>query len=190
MSYASTAEVAVGCHHPISSSRQQRPDDVRERAPRFAAWIRQVRLTQTMQRLLGGAAGVLLVVIHPAMLYGMTVPVPQYRTGTYADYQAFFVSCLTIYSGVVLGIAAGWWRRPRKAPTVSGGGVFRAGFIGGVVAVGVALALSSIRSGPGNLWGLVIIFGGVFAATVSAGAGLVWHAIHGTGTPHSHVTTH
>jgi hypothetical protein len=143
-----------------------------------------------MQRLLGGAAGVLLMVIPPVMLYGITVPVPQYRTGTYADYQAFLVSCLTIHGGVVLGIAVRWWRRPRKEPTISGGSVFRAGFTGGLVAVGVALAVSSMRSGPGNLWGLVIIFGGVFAATVSAGARLVWYAIHGAGPPDSYLTVH
>jgi hypothetical protein len=38
-----------------------------------------------MRRLLSGAAGVLLVVTPPMMVYGMTVPVPQYRTGTFAD---------------------------------------------------------------------------------------------------------
>jgi hypothetical protein len=143
-----------------------------------------------MQRLLGGVTGVLLVVIPPVMLYGMTVPVPQYRTGTFADYEAFVVSCLTVYGGVVLGIAVRWWRRQRSESTSGGRDIFRAGLIGGLVAVGLALALTSMRSGLGNLWGLVIIFGGVFAAIVSAGAGLVWYAIHGAATADSHVITH
>ena len=129
-----------------------------------------------MRRLLTGATGVLLVVTPPAMLYGMTVPVPQYRTGTFADYQAFLVACLTVYGGVALGIAVRWWRPP-QGPVISGRSVFRAGFTGGLVAVGVGLALAAMRSAPGNLWGLVVIFGGVFAATISAGAGLFWYAI-------------
>ena len=118
----------------------------------------------------------LLVVIPPVMVYGMTVPVPQYRTGTFADYQAFLVSCLTVYGGAVLGISVAWWRA-QPGPAISGRSVFRAGFTGGLVAVGVALALASIRSGLGNLWGLVVILGGVLAATVSAGAGLFSYAI-------------
>jgi Kef-type K+ transport system membrane component KefB len=132
----------------------------------------------TMRRLLAGAAGVLLVVIPPLMLYGITVPVPQYRTGTFADYEAFVVSCLTVYGGVALGITVRWLRDRRKEPIISGRSVFRAGFTGALVVIGIALVLASMRSGSlGNLWGLVVIFGGVFAATVSAGARLVWYAI-------------
>jgi hypothetical protein len=71
-----------------------------------------------MRRLLSGAADGLLVVTPPMMLYGMTVPVPQYRTGTFADYQAFVVSCLTIYGGVVHGIAVRWWRS-EHGPAIS-----------------------------------------------------------------------
>ena len=118
----------------------------------------------------------LLVVTPPVMLYGMTVPVPQYRTGTFADYQAFLVACLTVYGGVALGIVVRWWRPPQGS-AISGRSVFRAGFTGGLVAVGVALALAAMRSGLGNLWGLIVIFGGIFAAAISAGAGLFWHAI-------------
>jgi hypothetical protein len=128
---------------------------------------------------------VLLVVTPSAMLYGMTVPVRQYRTDTLADYQTFLASCVTVYGGVVLGIAMQWWRERGKEPIRSGRSVFRAGFRGGLVAVGIALALASLRSGLGNLWGLVVIFGGVFAATISAGAGLVCYAIR-PGTADSH----
>jgi hypothetical protein len=130
-----------------------------------------------MYRLLSGAAGILLVVTPPFMVYSMTVPVPQYRTGTLADYHAFLVSCLTVYGGVVLGIAVRVWREPDRASTIHGRSIFRAGVTGGLVAVGVALALASLQSGAGNLWGLVVIFGAAFTAIVSAGAGLVWHAI-------------
>ena len=130
-----------------------------------------------MYRLLSGAAGVLLVATPPFMVYGMTVPVPQYRTGTLADYHAFLVSCLTVYGGVVLGIVVRIWREPGRASIIHGRSIFRAGMTGGLVAVGVALALAFLESGGGNLWGLVVIFGAVFTAIVSAGAGLVWYAI-------------
>ena len=103
-----------------------------------------------------GAAGILLVVTPLFMVYGMTVPVPPYRTGTFADYQAFLVSCLTVYGGAVLGIAVRLWREPGRASTIDGRSIFRAGVTGGLVAVGVALALAFLQSGAGNLWGLVV----------------------------------
>jgi hypothetical protein len=113
------------------------------------------------------------------MAYSVTVPVSEYRTGTAGDYDVFLVACLTLYGGAAIGILVLWRLQARKRQTVSGENVFWAGFIGAIVAVVVALALASIEEGPGNLWGLVVTFGGVFGAIVAAGAGLVWYAIRG-----------
>jgi predicted membrane channel-forming protein YqfA (hemolysin III family) len=135
---------------------------------------------RAMQRLLFGAIGALLLVVPSLMAYSITVPVPQYRTRTFADYHAFFLTCLTVYGGAAIGILVQWQLRARERETLSGGSVFLAGATGAVLAVGVALTLASIDEGPGNLWGLVVILGGVFGAIVGAGAGLVWHALQGS----------
>jgi hypothetical protein len=47
-----------------------------------------------------------------------------------------------------------------------------------MVAIGIALIAASVEESPGNLWGLVVIFGGVFSAIVGAGAALLWYALH------------
>jgi hypothetical protein len=132
-----------------------------------------------MKRLLSGAAGAVLLFVPSLMLYNVTVPLVQYRTGTYADYRALVVACLTVYGGIAIGILVQWRRRARKRQTIDGVTVFRAGFAGAIVAVIVALSVASVDKGPGNLWGLVIILGGVFGAIVSVGAGLVWYALRG-----------
>ncbi len=132
-----------------------------------------------MRRVLSGATGALLLSIPALMAYSVTVPVSDYRAGTLADYDAFLVACLTLYGGATVGILVLWRLQARKRQAVSGENVFWAGFIGAIVAVVVALALASLEEGPGNLWGLVVILGGVFGAIVAAGAALVWYAIRG-----------
>jgi hypothetical protein len=135
---------------------------------------------RAMQRLLVGAIGALFLVVPSLMAYSITVPVSQYRTRTFADYHSFFLTCLTVYGGAAIGILVQWQLRARERQTLSGGSVFSAGSIGAVLAVCLALMLASLDEVPGNLWGLVVILGGVFGAIVGAGAGLVWHALHGS----------
>ena len=132
-----------------------------------------------MRRVLSGAMGALLLFLPVLMAYSVTVPVSEYRAGTVKDYDAFLVACFTLYGGAAIGILVLWRLQARKQQAISGDKVFWAGFIGAIVAVVVALALASLEEGPGNLWGLVVILGGVFGAIVAAGAGLVWYAIRG-----------
>jgi hypothetical protein len=139
---------------------------------------------RAMQRLLFGAIGALLLIVPSLMAYSITVSVPQYRTRTFADYHSFFLTCLTVYGGAAIGILVQWQLRARERQTLSGGSVFSAGSTGAVLAVGVALTVAAVDEGLGNLWGLVVILGGVLGAIVGAGAGLLWHALHRSSPRH------
>ena len=132
--------------------------------------------------LLAGVLGLLLLVGPIRLVYDMTVPVPKYRTGSFADFRSFVLTCLTVYGGAAGGILCDWWYRARQRQPGRAFAVFRAGFIGAIVAVGVALAIASLEKGPGNLWGLIVILGAVFGAIVAAGTALLWYALHG---PHT-----
>jgi hypothetical protein len=136
-----------------------------------------------MRRVLSGVMGGLLLFLPSLMAYSVTVPVSEYRAGTLEDYDAFLVACLTLYGGAAIGILVQWRLRAHNRQALSGVDVFWAGFIGATVAVGVALAVASVEEGPGNLWGLLVILGGVFGAIVGAGAGLVWSALRGASAP-------
>ena len=57
-----------------------------------------------MKRVLAGAAGTFLLFLPALIAYTLTVPVPEFRTGTVADYDAFLVTCLTLYGGAAVGI--------------------------------------------------------------------------------------
>lgn len=120
-----------------------------------------------------GVAGALLVFAPAWMLFNTMVPVPQYRTGTYVDYLAAGRACLTLYGGATIGILVQWGRIARRRQTISSRSVFLACFVGAIVAIGVTL----IAAGGGNLLGVVVIFGGALSAIIGAGAGLIWHAL-------------
>ena len=130
-----------------------------------------------MLRVLSGIAGVFLLVVPSLMLYDMSIPVRQYRTGTYTDYQAFVRACLIVYGGAAAGIAVQWWRSVRQRRPLRGASVLGAGLTGVLVLVAVTLVLASVETGPGNLVGVVVILGAVFGAIVSGGAALVWRAL-------------
>ena len=132
-----------------------------------------------VRRLLSGTTGVLLLLVPLLMAYGATVPVREFRTGTTADYRTFVVVCLTIYGGAGVGILVQWRRSAYHRRPISAETTFWAGFTGAMLAIGVALIVAAVKEGPGNLWGLVVIFGGVFSAIVGAGAALVSYALHG-----------
>lgn len=145
-----------------------------------------------MKQLVAGVVGVLLVLVPGWMFFNGLRPMPQYRSGTWSDYQGVLVAWLWLYGGAALGIAWRWWRSARLMRTIGGVEVFRAGFAGvmaltaaWVVGAGVYgwLIRGSVGEGLGNLWGLVVIFGAVLGAVVAAGAGLIWYAIHGQTRP-------
>jgi len=127
-----------------------------------------------MKRLVSGVAGVLLLIAPVWMLTNVMMPVPQYRTGTYADYAAAVRACLTLYGGATAGFLIEWWRSARRGQTAAGRRVFGACVAGAMVAIGVILVAAG---GGGNLVGVVVIFGAAFAAIIGAGARLVWQAL-------------
>lgn len=130
-----------------------------------------------MKRVLVGATGAFLLFLPALIAYTLTVPVPEFRTGTVADYDAFLVTCLILYGGAAAGVLVQWRLRARNGQALTGESVFWGGLTGAFVAVVGALAIASVREGLGNLWGLVVLFGGVLSAVVGAGAGLLGHAL-------------
>src|SRR4051812_15593087 len=99
-----------------------------------------------MKRLSSGAVGALLLCAPAWMLFNTMVPVPQFRTGTSADYLAVIRACLTLYGGATIGILGQWWLRTRRRQTIGSLNVFRACIVGAIVAVGIVV----IEAGGGN----------------------------------------
>ena len=135
-------------------------------------------------RLLAIVVGIALIGYPPFLLYDMTVPVPRFRTGTYADFVTFAGTLLAIYGGVLLGVAVHWVRAGRAWQRVRPVELFKAG-VWGAVAVAAAFVVGagvhglatqgSFEKGIGTLWGLVLIFAALFGALVSAGIALLFH---------------
>jgi hypothetical protein len=136
-----------------------------------------------MIRLIGVVVGAALIGYPPFLIYAITVRVPRFRTGSYVDFLPFAVTLLAIYGGVLLGIAVHWLWRGRSSQRVRPFEVFIAG-VYGTLAVGVVFLASagvrgvmtqgSFEKGIGNLWGLVLIFAGMFGALVSGGVALLF----------------
>jgi peptidoglycan/LPS O-acetylase OafA/YrhL len=130
-----------------------------------------------MKRILATVAGALLLIAPAWWLLTTMVPVPEYRTGTSADYFAAFRACLTLYGGAAIGMLVQWARGARRPERINGRQVFVACLVGAIVTVGVV----TIAGGGGTLSGLVIIFGGVFGVFIGAGGALMWLGLRGDG---------
>jgi hypothetical protein len=137
-------------------------------------------------RFLGIVAAVALIGYPSFLIYGMTVPVPRFRTGGYVDFLAFAVTISAVYGGVFVGIAVHGTRTGRAWHHLRTVEVLKAG-VTGALAVGVVFIVgagfhglatrASFEKGIGNLWGLVLIFGVLFGALVSAGVALLFHGL-------------
>lgn len=139
-----------------------------------------------MTRIFALVAGIVLIG-YPAWLLGdITIPVPKYRKGGYADFLLFTQVVLAVYGGVLLGIAVHWAAAKRSGQRLVPFGLFRAG-IYGVLAACVVFFAGGIVYGlmkygafekavGGNLWGLIVIFWLVSGASVSAGLALLFYA--------------
>jgi hypothetical protein len=57
-----------------------------------------------MQRLWFFTVGGVLAVAPIFIVYNLTVPVPQFRKGTFADYQGFALTWLVVIAGGILGL--------------------------------------------------------------------------------------
>lgn len=148
-----------------------------------------------MIRFLAIVIGVALIGYPLFLIYAITVPVPQSRTGSYADFLVFAGTVFAIYGGVLLGVAVHWATRGRTWEGLRPVVIFKAG-VWGAFAVGVVFVVGagvhglitqgSFEKGIGNLWGLVLIFAALFGALVSGGVALLLHGMRplaGSGGP-------
>jgi hypothetical protein len=141
-----------------------------------------------MSRLLCVAIGILLVGCPPWIIYGMTVPVPQYRTGGYLDFLAFAYALLAVYGGVLVGVLVYWAIQKRAGQRPSPFGIFMAGACSSV-SLSVAFVICSgiyglivshsFEKGIGTAWGLVVIFWSLFGTVVAAGIALLFFGLRG-----------
>jgi hypothetical protein len=129
----------------------------------------------------------LLLLIAPLWTLSGFVIVPEYRTGTCADYQMAVLSALTLYGGVFVGVFIGERVKSRRLMPA-----FRrilvAGIIGAMGAITLALMVSFgselASTGrlmpPGQTPALLPIFyvvGGILSAFMAAGAGLIGYGL-------------
>ena len=80
-----------------------------------------------MIRFLAIVAAVALIGYPLFLLYDMSVPVPECRTGTYADFRTFAGAVVLIYGGVLVGVAVHWARVGRAREGLRPVEAFKAG---------------------------------------------------------------
>jgi hypothetical protein len=142
-----------------------------------------------MTRIIALVAGLLLIGFPAWWLSQVSVPLPAYRKGGYADFLFLGQQLVAIYGSVLLGIGAYWAWAKRSGQPPSSFGLFKAGMLG-VVAGCIAFfgggsIYSLARYGAfdkaigGNLWGLLAIFWGILGAFVSVGIALLFYAWRG-----------
>jgi hypothetical protein len=142
-----------------------------------------------MIRILALIAGIVLIGFPAWLLGNITVPLPAYRKGGFADFHFYAQALLAVYGSVLLGIVVHWAQANRSGQRLFPFGLLMAGIFG-VLAVCIALFAGGIVYGlmkygafekaiGGNLWGLVVIFWVVLGALVSAGIALLFYAWRG-----------
>ena len=140
----------------------------------------------SMKSYLAMALGLVLLLAPLWTLSGFVV-VPQYRTGSIADYQAALISGLTLYGGVSAGVLVSECFRTRRA-----GPAFRRIFVAGVAGAMGAITLALIAWAAGQLvftgrimpagqtpalLPMVYVVGGILSAFMAAGAGLIGYGL-------------
>jgi hypothetical protein len=117
-----------------------------------------------MTRILALIAGIVLIGFPAWLLGNITVPLPAYRKGGFADFHLYAQVLLAVYGSVLLGIVVHWARANRSGQRLFPFGLLMAGIFG-VLAVCIALFAGGIVYGlmkygafdkaiGGNLWGL------------------------------------
>jgi hypothetical protein len=140
------------------------------------------------KRLVAGALGAAMILFPLRLLYVSLVPVPQYQTGTAADYLYAAMAALMIYGGAALGIFVMLWLSHMRRQAVDGMRVFQVSVCGAIGTVSlVMLVWAAYRWMTLGLvtasWALapvVAIMAGTCSAIVAAGAGLVWFGLRGS----------
>ena len=146
-----------------------------------------------MKRVLAIIVGVLLFLAPLWSLWGMMVPVPEYRTGTFADLVPLLRAVAILYGGVAAGIFALSRLEPKLRTGMTGRAIFMAGIAGAMLAILLALAgwaiVQWLTTGrvlkPGQtlaLMPLVPILGGLFGAFIAGGAALIANALRRPGS--------
>jgi hypothetical protein len=143
-----------------------------------------------MTKILALIAGIFLIGFPVWMLKEMSVPLPEYRKGGYADYVLLAYELLAVYGSVLLGIALHVGRATWSGQSLFPFGLFKAGMWGVLVAASAYFVAGGVyglisygafdKVIGGTLWGLLAIFWGVFGALVSAGLALLFYAWRGS----------
>jgi uncharacterized membrane protein len=132
----------------------------------------------------------LALLLAPLWTLSGFVTVPQYRTGTIADFATALIAGATLYGGVFVGVLVSRWHKSRRNGTVPFRTTFVAGMAGAMGAVTLALfaaALSQLvstgRIMPAGetpaLLPVLYIVGGILSAFIAAGAGLIAYGLGG-----------
>lgn len=139
-----------------------------------------------MTRIFALMAGIVLIGYPAWLLGGITIPLPAYRKGGYADFVVFTQCLLAVYGGVLLGVAVHWAAAKRSGQRLVPSELFKAGMYGVLAACVVFFAGGIVyglmkygafeKAVGGNLWGLIVFFWLVSGASVSAGLALLFYA--------------
>jgi hypothetical protein len=127
----------------------------------------------------------LVSLLLPLWFLSGFVVVPEYRTGTFADFAAPLISGATLYGGVFLGVLVRW---RFKLPRTNFSGTFFAGVVGAIAAITLALIASALlqlvstgRIMPAGqtpaLVPVLYIIGGLVSGFIAAGAGLIAYGL-------------
>lgn len=129
----------------------------------------------------------LALLLAPLWSISGFVTVPEYRTGTIADYSSALIMGATLYGGVLAGVLVSQWFRPRPNSFRT---TFVAGIAGAMGAITLALVaafLSEVvstgrlmRAGQSPaLLPIFYIVGGILSAFMAAGVGLIDYGLRG-----------
>jgi hypothetical protein len=116
------------------------------------------------------------------------VTVPQYRTGTIADFATALIAGATLYGGVFAGVLFSQRYRSRRDAPAPFRTIFVAGMVGAMAAITLALMASAlsqlISTGrvipAGQTPALLPVFyivGGILSLFIAAGIGLVSYGL-------------
>ena len=140
-----------------------------------------------MKRSLCMLAGVLLFLAPLKFLWGFR-PVPEYRTGTFADIASAVAIGATLYGGMLAGIFAVWLLEPKLRTGMTGRAVFVSGLVGAMLAIVFAMGVWAIHQWLSTgrvfeqgsslaLLPVIPILGGALSVLMAGGAGLVAYAL-------------
>ncbi len=136
-----------------------------------------------MMRRAATIIGALLFIAPLKGLAGLT-PVAAYRTGTFVDVAFALSAGVTLYGGVLAGVAICWRLDANRGALTKGLAVLFSGWVGSMAAIGLALGIWALHERlttghvmhPGQSMALLPIFpiiGGIISLFIASGASLV-----------------